>query len=110
MAVIIPLVLLPAAVFLRRLVGATAGRQWRRVGWWLALATVLTPPVAAYWLWQFRFDVQAGQHYTWGGWYLVWFAGAYAAGVVAVLVVLIRKAYRLGGWAWRRLFLRAKPA
>jgi hypothetical protein len=110
LAVIVPLVLLPAVVFVRRLLGATAGRQWRRVGWWLGLATVLTPPVAAYWLWQFRSDLQAGQHYTWGGWYLAWFAGAYAAGVVLVLGMVIRYAYRLACWLRRRVYLRPRPA
>jgi hypothetical protein len=110
LAVIVPLLLLPAVVFVRRLYGATAGRQWGRAGWWLALATVLTPPVAAYWLWQFRFDVEAGRHYTWGGWYLVWFAGAYAAGVVAVLGSVVRYAYRRARRLRRRVSLRPRPA
>jgi outer membrane protein assembly factor BamB len=109
-ALVVPLVLLPAAVFLRLLIRSMAQQNWRRVGWWLALATLLAPLVAAYLLWEDRRSVEAGQHYTWGGWYVAWFTGAYAAGAGAVVVVVLRRAYQLARTAWRRLFLRPRPA
>jgi hypothetical protein len=72
--------------------------RWGRFGLLLAGSLVLAPIIAAVWL-ASSSGPPAGLRAAWDGWPSVWFLGAYAAGAVALLLVvgtaLVRRLWRL---------------
>jgi tRNA A-37 threonylcarbamoyl transferase component Bud32 len=105
---LMPVLAAPLIIFTVRLAVALFRKRWLRVMVWLVLSVLAALAAAAVWLALDRQSLGAGQHYSWEGWYLVWFAGAYVLGLLVLLLWLARGGYRLlrrtTRWllSWRR--------
>jgi outer membrane protein assembly factor BamB/tRNA A-37 threonylcarbamoyl transferase component Bud32 len=101
---------LPALVFLWRALVWTVQGRWRRVGLLLAASVLLTLPLAGVMLWNDRLNVGPGRHYVAEGWYAAWLLGAYMAGLLLMLELVLRAAYRVVRGAGRWVYQLFRPA
>jgi outer membrane protein assembly factor BamB len=70
----------PVCVAGVRLVRWSIARRWQRVAIWLAATVLAAGLMAGVVLWVAQtqgMGLQPGEHYAWGGWYWIWFFGAY---------------------------------
>jgi outer membrane protein assembly factor BamB/tRNA A-37 threonylcarbamoyl transferase component Bud32 len=100
----VALVGLPIVAFAWYAFRSARRRDWRRLGALLALSVALTLLIAAVMLWVDARRLEPSQHYSPRGWYTAWFLGAYAAGVVLVLGIVLAGIGRLLWRGPRRVF------
>jgi len=94
---------LPVAAFLLAAVGWWRRGRWGRLAVLLASAPALAAVVGVVWLIVLPDDLGPEQHYSGRGWYGIWPAGVYAAGLLIVAGFLLLCAFRLGRATLRRL-------
>ena len=92
--------LFPGVVFACLLLRNLWMRRWQNLAGWLAASMVVALLIAGAMLFDSRRNPMFGEeHYTWQGWYLVWFLGAYGTGVLGVIATVGRPVISL---IWRR--------
>jgi hypothetical protein len=101
---------LPAVAFLGAALARLRRRQWGRLALLLCGSVLLAAVIGAGWLAYFPGGRQPEQHYSWSGWYAIWPAGVYAAGVAVLAVFVFVRVVRIGRWAIGRVFMRARAA
>jgi hypothetical protein len=100
---------LPAAAFVGAVLTRLRRRRWRGATLLLVGSLLLAAALAAVWLSYFP-GRQPEQRYSWGGWYAIWPAGAYAVGLLVLATYLVVRIFRLGRWGIGRIFGRARAA
>jgi hypothetical protein len=81
---------LPLVAFIAVALSCLPPRRWRWLAMWLLLAGVSAVCIAGVWLALDRKLLGPDERYLWDGWWIIGLAGAYAAGLAALLVRLLR--------------------
>ncbi len=100
---------LPMAAFVVGAVWCFRNWRWGRLALLLASVPVLALLVGMVWLFVLTAGPRSERHYSWRGWYALWPAGMYAAGLLLLAGFLVFGATRLGRVGARRLWRRAVP-
>src|SRR5262249_21000873 len=101
---------LPLAVFPLLLLAWTAQRRWLRVGVLIGLSLLIS---LAWVSWLLSIPLSSRdplQHYSWDGWYMSWFVGAYGAGALTLAALLFRPIVRWLGRGLREVLPRFRSA
>jgi len=81
---------LPLVAFAVTTLRCLPPHRWRWLATWLMLAVVSAIGIAAVWLAVDRKLLGPDERYLWDGWWIISLAGAYAAGLAALLTPLVR--------------------
>ena len=100
---------LPVWVFVGLLGAWVIRRHWMRLAGLLGLSLILSVLIGALVLWPDASTMSPLEHYSWNGWYMIWFVGAYATGAVVLVVLLAGPIVRAGWRKVRYLLGRATP-
>jgi hypothetical protein len=98
------LVGLPAVAFAATVLAWLRRRRWVRLALLLAVSAGLAALLGWVWL-ALAGPLAPEKHYSWRGWYTLWPAGVYAAGVLLLAAFVVVRVVRLGraglGWLLR---------
>ena len=98
---------LPMATFVVAVVRLFRACRWGPLLLLLASVPILAVLVGVVWMSVFAESPGGERHYSWRGWYTLWPAGTYAAGLLLLAGFLVIRAARLSRAGVRRLFQRA---
>ncbi len=93
---------LPIVVYVALVVESLIRRRRRQLVKLAVLGVLATAVLAGFWLLEDGLRKPAIEHYTWTDWYAVIVPGHYLAGVLAMVAVAVRGAWRFVGKQWRR--------
>ncbi len=93
---------LPIVVYVALVGESLIRRRRRRLVKLAALGVLATAVLAGFWLLEDGTRKPAIAHYTWTGWYAVIVPGLYFAGVLAMVALAVRGAWRFVWKQWRR--------
>jgi hypothetical protein len=85
---------LPGLAFIASLATWTLRRQWRRIGLLLLASFTIALAIAGVLLWFDNQQMDASERYMADQWYLVWFPGAYLAGLIVLAIGVFRPLMR----------------
>jgi len=97
---------LPILEYLARAVTSVIHRRWRRLAVLAGLTALASIVVGAVTVWNDAHATAAIERYDWSGWYTAVGPGAYALGLVFLIVGIIRRMAGFTIRGWRRVFAR----
>src|SRR5262249_55847367 len=89
---------LPAVSFLASALSQARRKHWAWLGLLLLAALAVAVTLAFVWLRYDAPEMDPDQHYSWKGWYWIGLAGAYAVGLLLIVVLVLRALGRLLRW------------
>ncbi len=101
---------LPNLAFVGRLIYDAVRRRWRRLGLLLALCLALAVLIGLSWSWHDAHAADPSPQHAAPGWHTIAFFGIYAAGVILLLELLVRRVMPLLWARGSQELLPAKPA
>jgi hypothetical protein len=93
-SLVVALAGIPPLVFWSVTLSGLRRGDWRRLGRWWGGSLLIAAVVAAVLLGLDRRYLLPGERYAWDGWYAVWFAGVYLAGLFGLFELAWQTALR----------------
>jgi hypothetical protein len=94
---------LPLAAFVGAALVWLRRRQWVKLVLLVFVSLALAALAGWAWLAYYADPLGSEQRYSWRGWYALWPAGVYAAGLLLLAAFVLVRIVRLGRWGLRRL-------